>query len=209
MIIPTTDELKERILAQAEVLVCRYGIKRITMDDLAKDLGISKKTIYLHFKDKDELVHLLITEMLGREISVMATNEAQAQNAVEEMFQVVTQLSGLLSRMNPIIFNDMQKFHPKTWEMFRSHRYEYMRGCLVRNFERGIREGLFRKEINMEILSVMRLDQVDAVFNYVVYPVGKFNLSEVMTEVTEHFLYGLCTLKGHILINQCKQITEE
>lgn len=209
MIVTTTTELKERIFAQAEVLFCRYGIKRITMDDLARDLGISKKTIYLHFKDKDELVHLLITEMLGKESFVIARNELESQNAVEEIFQVVTQLSGLLSRMNPLIFYDLQKFHPNTWELFRNHRYVNMRGCLIRNFKRGIREGLFRKDLKMEILSIMRMNQVDAIFNHVVYPVGNFDLSEVMTEITEHFLYGLCTLKGHILINQYKQITEE
>ncbi|WP_069659863.1 TetR/AcrR family transcriptional regulator [Arcticibacter eurypsychrophilus] len=205
----TTPELKERILVQAEVLFCHYGIKRITMDDLAKDLGISKRTIYVHFRDKDELVHLLITEMLGRETSVMAKNELETNNAVEEIFHVVAQLSGLISRMNPIIFYDLQKFHPQTWQLFQNHRYDNMRGCLIKNFKRGIREGLYRGNINMEILSIMRMDQVDAIFNHIVYPIGNFDLSEVMTEITEHFLYGLCTLKGHVLINEYKQIIEE
>ena len=202
-------ELKERIITEAEALFCQYGIKRITMDDIARHLGISKKTIYLHFKDKDELVHLLITQMLGRETCSMDKSELEAENAVKEIFLVVTHLKELLSKMNPMLFYDMQKYHPQTWKVFTSHRNEYMQGCLVKNMQRGIDEGLFRKEINMEILSIMRMEQVDMVFNQVAYAPGKFNLSEVMAEVTEHYLYGLCSLKGHALINQYKQITEE
>jgi len=202
-------ELKERIITEAEALFFQYGIKRITMDDIARHLGISKKTIYLHFKDKDELVHVLITQMLSRETCVMDKSEMEAENAVKEIFFVVTHLKELLSKMNPMLFYDMQKYHPQTWKLFTNHRNEYMQGCLVKNMQRGIDEGLFRKEINMEILSIMRMEQVDMVFNQVAYAPGKFNLSEVMAEVTEHYLYGLCSLKGHALINQYKQITEE
>ncbi len=202
-------ELKERIITESEALFFQYGIKRITMDDIARHLGISKKTIYLHFKDKDELVHVLITQMLNRETCVMDKSESEAENAVKEIFLVVTHLKELLSKMNPMLFYDMQKYHPQTWKLFTCHRDEYMQVCLIKNMQRGIDEGLFRKGINMEILSIMRMEQVDMIFNQVAYAPGKFNLSEVMAEVTEHYLYGLCSLKGHALINQYKQITEE
>ena len=202
-------DLKERIIKEAEGLFCQFGIKRITMDDISKHLGISKKTIYQHFKDKNELVMLLISEMLQRENCSMDSNQSQAENAVAEIFLVVTHLQELLSKMNPAIFYDMQKYHPEAWGVFRAFRYEYMRACLVKNMERGIAEGLFRKEINLEIISIMRMEQVDMIFNQVVYAPGKFNLSQVMTEITEHYLYGLCTLKGHQLIIKYKQITEE
>lgn len=202
-------DLKERIITESEELFCKYGIKRITMDDIARHLGISKKTIYLHFKDKNELVHTLIGEMLSRQTCVMDQNESEAGNAVKEICLVVTHLKDLLSKMNPMIFFDLQKYHPETWDMFKNHRSEYMRNCLIRNLKRGIDEGLFRKELNLEIIAIMRMAQVDMIFNQLEYAPGKFNLSDVMTELTEHYLYGLCTIKGHHLINQYKQITEE
>ena len=202
-------ELKDRIIKEAEGLFCQFGIKRITMDDISKHLGISKKTIYQHFKDKNELVYMLISAMLGRENCAMDVNQKESENAVREIFLIVTHLQELLSKMNPAIFYDMQKYHPEAWELFRSFKSEYMRSCLMKNLERGINEGLFRKEINLEIISIMRMEQVDMVFNQVAFAPGKFNLSQVMTEITEHYLYGLCTLKGHELIMKYKQITEE
>jgi len=202
-------ELKQRILTEAEALFFQYGIKRITMDDIAKHLGISKKTIYQHFRDKDELVHVLITDMLNRQTCTMDTSSAEAENAVKEILLVVTHLQDLLSKINPMIFYDMQKYHPETWNLFKNHRNEYMQSCIIRNLKRGIQEGLFREEINFEIISIMRMDQVDAVFNQISYAPGKFNLSQVMTEITEHFLYGLCNLEGHKLLDQYKQVKEE
>jgi len=179
------------------------------MDDIAKHLGMSKKTIYQHFRDKDELVHVLITEMLGRQTCTMDNSTAQSENAVHEILMVVTYLQELLSKINPMIFYDMQKYHPETWQVFKTHRNDYMQVCIINNLKRGIQEGYFRKEMNLEIISIMRMDQVDAVFNQISFAPGKFNLTEVMTEITEHFLYGLCTLKGHQLIEQYKHIKEE
>ncbi|MBC7914185.1 MAG: hypothetical protein H7Y07_08680 [Pyrinomonadaceae bacterium] len=79
----------------------------------------------------------------------------------------------------------------------------------MKNTKWGIEGGYFRPEINAEILALMRLEQVDMIFNQIVFPANKFSMIEVMTQVTEHYLYGLCTLKGHKLINKYKQITEE
>jgi AcrR family transcriptional regulator len=202
-------ELRERILTEADDLFCKFGVKRITMDDVAKQLGMSKKTIYQHFKDKNELVYVLIQNMLDAQMKVMDEQAASAENAVQEVFLVVTHLQDMLSKMNPMIFYDLQKYHPEVWTLFKNFRYSYMRECLLKNLSWGVKEGLFRDNLNFEIMSTMRIEQCDMVFNQIVFPPGKYIISDVMTEITEHYLYGLCTLKGHKLINKYKQITEE
>jgi len=202
-------DLRERILAGADELFCRFGIKRITMDDIAKHLGMSKKTLYQHFKDKNELVYVQIQNLLDKERLVMDANATNASNAVEAVFLVVTHLKEMLSKMNPVIFYDLQKYHPEVWLLFKDFRYNYMKDCVLKNLKAGIEEGNFRKEINCEIMALMRLDQVDMIFNQLVFPPGKFIMPEVMTEITEHYLYGLCTVKGHNLINNYKQLTQE
>ena len=201
-------ELKERIISEAEALFCQYGLKRITMDDIAKHLGISKKTIYLHFKDKDELVNKVMTDILNRESGVSAKNEVEARNAVEEIFLIVTHLRDLLSKLNPMFFYDMQKYYPKAWGLFTNYRHENLKCCLVKNLQRGVEEGIFRTGINNEIISIMRMEQIDMVFNQIAYAPGKYNLSEVMTEITEHYIYGLCNAKGHALMNELKYNVE-
>lgn len=202
-------DLKERILTEADELFCKFGVKRITMDDIAKQLGMSKKTIYQHFKDKNELVYVLIQNMLDMQMKAMDANTAKAGNAVEEVFLVVTHLQQMLSKMNPMIFYDLQKYHPETWNLFKNFRYSYMKECLLKNMSWGVEEGYFRKELNFEIIAVLRIEQVDMIFNQIVFPPGKYMITDVMTEITEHYLYGLCTLKGHKLINKYKHITEE
>lgn len=202
-------ELKERILTDADELFCTFGVKRITMDDIARQLGISKKTIYQHFKDKNELVYTLFQNMLEKHMKVMDAHTAIATNAVEEVFLVVTRLQEMLSKMNPMIFYDLQRYHPEAWALFKNFRYAYMKDCLMKNLKWGVDEGYFRKELNPEVMALMRLEQVDMIFNQIAFPPGKYMISEVMTEITEHYLYGLCTLKGHKLINKYKQITEE
>jgi AcrR family transcriptional regulator len=202
-------ELRERILTEADDLFCKFGVKRITMDDVAKQLGMSKKTIYQHFKDKNELVYVLIQNMLQAQMKVMDEQAASAENAVQEVFLVVTHLQDMLSKMNPMIFYDLQKYHPEVWTLFKNFRYSYMKDCLLKNLSWGVKEGLFREKMNFEIMSTMRIEQCDMVFNQIVFPPGKYMISDVLTEITEHYLYGLCTLKGHKLINKYKQITEE
>ena len=202
-------ELKDRILAEADDLFCKYGIKRITMDDIAKQLGMSKKTIYQHFKDKNELAYVLFKNNFENHKKVMDANRELSANAVDEVFLVVTHLHAMLSKMNPMVFYDLQRYHPEAWALFKNFRYAYMKDCLMKNLKWGVDEGYFRKELNPEVMALMRLEQVDMIFNQIAFPPGKYMISEVMTEITEHYLYGLCTLKGHKLINKYKQITEE
>jgi len=202
-------EQRERILVEAEDLFCKFGVKRITMDDIARDLGMSKKTIYQHFKDKNELVFASIKNLLEELRKNIELNRVKASNAVEEAFAIVTHLQSMLSKINPMIFYDIQKYHGEVWSLFKDFRYAYMKGCLLNNLKWGVAEGYFRKELNQEIISELRLEQVDMIFNQLVFTPGRFLITDVMTEVSEHFLYGLCTIKGHHLINKYRKITEE
>ena len=178
-------DVRERILADADELICKFGVKRITMDDIARQLGISKKTIYQHFKDKNELIYVLFQNMLEKRMTAMDAQTATAGNAVEEVFLVVTGLQEMLSKMNPMVFYDLHRYHPDVWSLFKNFRYDYMKECLLKNLKWGIEEGYFRKELNQEIIALLRLEQVDMVFNQIVFPPGKFMLLEVMTEITE------------------------
>jgi AcrR family transcriptional regulator len=202
-------ELKDRILNEAEALFCQYGVKSITMDDIARHLGISKKTIYLHFEDKNELVKLQMKNMMDQNQCVMNINCQSSDNCIHEVFLAVTHIRVLLSKMNPALFYDLQKYHPSAWQEFKNFRDKYLVECIKENLRRGIADGYYRKEINVDILSRMRVQQIDAIFNPKAFPADKFNLVEVIEVITEHFLYGITTPKGQELINKYKSINEE
>src|SRR5690606_2453490 len=181
----------------------------ITMDDIAHHLGMSKKTLYVHFKDKNEIVMLLIRKMLECQQCVMDDKQETSANAVDEIFKAVTELQDLLSNMNPMFINDLQKYHPEAWKVFQDFRNNKLFETIIANLERGIKEGYYRKDIRAGILARMRIEQIDMVFNPAVFSANKYSFSTIMTELTEHFLYGICNLKGYKLINQYKQLNEE
>lgn len=199
-------EVKEYIVEEADKLFCQYGFKSVTMDDIAKHLGMSKKTIYQHFSDKDELVNILIADKLTSQDCAMDTCSINAKNAVEEIFFAIANIHELLTSMNPKLFYDLQKYHPKAWLLFKTFKEENLSKCILENLERGIREGIYREDLKTDILTQMRLEQVDLLFNqHDNYTMKKYNIAQVMVEITTHFLYGICNLKGIELINKYKQ----
>lgn len=200
-------EVKEYIVAEADKLFCQFGFKSVTMDDIAKHLGMSKKTIYQHFKDKDELVNILIDDKLSNQDCNMDFCAKNAENAVQEIFFAIDNINELLTNMNPKLFYDLQKYHPKAWITFQEFKEEKLGKTILVNLERGIAEGFYRPEINIEILAQMRLEQVNLIFGQQIadYTMTKYNLAQVMIEITLHFLYGVCNEKGCLLMKEYKK----
>ncbi len=201
-------ELQERILLKGDELFRRFGIRSITMDDIAKQLGVSKKTIYQHYPDKDELVIAMTKLNISRHFNEVEKCCGPASiNAIAEMFAVNNSVGEMIRSFNPIMFYDLQKYHPKAWLAFREFRNLYVLAKIVENIHRGIAEGYYRSDVDVEILSRMRIEQVDMTFNYDIYPPTEFQFHKVMEELTFHFLYGMVNQKGYELINQYKNTT--
>lgn len=201
-------DLRDHILNEADKLFCQYGIKSVTMDDIAKHLGMSKKTIYQYFSDKNHLVVTLINNRLRAEEVQMAKNTCEAKNTVEEVWNAITHIKEMFSKLNPVMFYDMQKYHPDAWNAFQKFRDEQLLKCIKGNLQKGINDGYYRSDINIDIVATMRIEQIDTIFNPNIFPAGKFDLAKVMIQLTEHYLYGICTVRGHQLINKYKQSIE-
>lgn len=200
---------KERILKGAEELFFQYGIKSITMDDIAKHLTISKKTIYQYFSDKDEVVHTLMKASLDKDIHDFTCIHNECKNIIDEIFAIMKHMGEIFGKINPIIFYDLQKYHPKSWKLFLDFKSDFILKMVESAVIKGINDGHVRKDINPKILAILRMEEIEMGFNPAVFPHDKFKMLEVQLAMTEHFLYGICTLKGHKLINKYKQIVEE
>ena len=125
------------------------------MDDIAKHLGMSKKTIYQYFSDKNHMVVTLINNRLNAEESQMAKNTCEAENTVHEVWNAISHLKEMFSRLNPVMFYDMRKYHPDAWQAFKEFRDERLLECIKRNLEKGITEGYYRSDINIDIIATM------------------------------------------------------
>ncbi len=198
-------DLKTHILAEIDVLFSRYGIKSVTMDDIAKHLGVSKKTIYQYFSDKNKLITTLMESKIAVQVNIMQKGFEGVENAVHELFIAVDNLEEMLSNINPTLFFDLQKYYPTAWALFKNFREHVLYEKVLENLRRGIKEHYYRTEINLEIIARMRIEQIDMAFNQMVFSVQKFSTSQVIRELTDHFLYGICTDEGRRLINDFKK----
>ena len=181
-------------------MVMQYGIRSVSMDDIATALGMSKKTIYQYFADKDDLVAAVVEEVIRFNQQCCTNDRAIAKDAVHEIFLAMQMMQEMFENMNPSILYDLEKFHPKAFKLFQDHKYNFLFQVLKENFERGIREELFRKDMEMEVLIKVRLESMMLAFNQQIFPKSKYRLVDLETQLTEHYLFGIASLKGHKLI---------
>ena len=193
-------DTKQRIQKAAHDLVMQYSIRSVSMDDIAAHLGMSKKTIYQYFKDKDELVEAVVDNVIDTNQCICNNDREKADNAVHEIFLVMEMMVEMFKTMNPSILFDMQKYHPAAFRKFQRHRNEYLYNVCKQNLERGIREELFRPEINTDIMARYRVETMLTAFNPEFQRSVKESLIVIEEEIIIHYLFGLVTLKGYKLI---------
>lgn len=183
----------------------RYGIRSISMDDIATHLGMSKKTIYQFFSEKDELVLAAMDDEVTRTRHDCEFCKKNAKDAIDEIFLTMENVFDQFSQLNPMVLYDAEKFHPRAFETFRKMKEEYLLQVIALNLRRGIKEELYREDINVETMSRFRVETMMVPFAMAASSPTKFNLIDVTRETMEHFLFGLATLKGYKLIIKYKE----
>jgi TetR/AcrR family transcriptional regulator, cholesterol catabolism regulator len=202
------EEQKIKYLNQILALFMKYGIKSVTMDDIAKELGVSKKTLYKYFKDKNAIVSTLMKMDLNSEMQKLSSLTNSSTNAIEETFAFSQVLIEKLKTVNPSLMYDLEKYHPKAWSLFINHKRVDVFNCIRANIERGIDEGFYVSIINAEVVAKLYSEKIDLIFNQEIFPLGKFSVEEVYTEMIEYHLRGIVNEKGRqYLIEKKKKLT--
>src|SRR4051812_44322398 len=142
-------EVKERILTKAADLFMRYGIRSITMDEIATQLGISKKTIYQFFTDKDEMVSAVIDQEINKNENECIQFRQDAENAVHQLFLALESLEEMLKYTNPLMLYDLEKHHPRTYRKIKDYKYQFLYRTILENLEWGINEKIYRDDIQL------------------------------------------------------------
>lgn len=203
-------ELKEKIVEGASGLFLRYGIRSVSMDDIASQLGISKKTIYQVFEDKDELVQGVTSYHLKRQTQEFEDAVAQSRDDVEGLVNLSICMRKNFKDINPAVLFDLFKYHRKSWDVWVNYKSEVIRRTIADQIKSGIEHGYFRKEIDPEIVGIFRVEQVQIAFDENVYPRDKFNFVNVQMQLFDLFVFGILTDKGRALYYQYKKtITPE
>ena len=189
-------EAKDKILSSAEELFIQYGIRSVTMDDVARAASMSKKTLYQYFDNKDGLVSEVAMNHFARETAEFEEIDKQANDAIHEVLLVSQCLRQHVFRMNPSLLFDMQKYHGRAWDNYLEFKNETIRGHIERNIERGKKEGFFRNEVDAKVLSILRVEVVQLIFNTKAFPRETFDTQSVGLQILDHFIHGLFTDAG-------------
>jgi TetR/AcrR family transcriptional regulator, cholesterol catabolism regulator len=199
------QDSKEKLIKGAEELFLRYGLRSVSMDDIARHLGISKKTIYQHFADKDEVVATVAKGHMEKQRAQFEQIFRESKNSVEELVKISYCLKDSMRDVNPSLLFDMQKYHQKAWNEWLTFKQKYIRENIIRSLKQGIEEGVFRSDIDMDIIATMRLEQVQMAFDNSIFPRSKYDVPEVQAQLFDHFIHGLFTDKGRKLYQKYKQ----
>jgi AcrR family transcriptional regulator len=202
-------EQKDRILEGAEELFFKAGIRSVTMDDIAKHMGMSKKTIYQSYRDKDEIVNALVSKRLKEDQCQMQDIVENAANVIEELVNMMKCSEEFFSRINPILIHDLQKYYAEAWKLFQNFKSDVLMGFLEGVLQRGVAQGYVRPNMDTKILARMRVWQVEAGFDTTLFPQSEFNTWQVQQQLLEHFAYGICTPAGRKILDKYKNIIEQ
>lgn len=201
-------EIKENIIGTAEELFLKYGFRRVTMDDIAREMAISKKTIYQYFKDKNEIVCCVTEQYLKKENKEIEALEAESENVIEYLVKLSKQLRKHISVVHPAAMDDLKKYFPQGWKIFTHYKQEYFLTSMIKILKKGMEEGYFRKNMNPEVLGIMRMEQIQLSFDQNLYPRSRFEFAEVQMELLRHFISGILTEKGRELLKTYAKSTD-
>jgi len=192
-------EIKNKILAKSEELFLKYGLKSVTMDDLAKELGVSKKTLYQFVDNKADLIQQIIHAHIESEKALMVQLQKESEDAVEEMIEVARYSIKEVRKLTPTLIYDLQKYYQDTWQLIQNlHRVHTYR-MIKDNIERGIAQGVYRPDINPDIIAKIYVLSTLAVIDENAFPLKTYNKEQLFIEFIKYHLQGITSERGLVL----------
>jgi TetR/AcrR family transcriptional regulator, cholesterol catabolism regulator len=189
------DELKT-ILIKVRELYLKYGIKSITMDDVAHELGISKKTLYLHVTDKNDLVGKIVDNEIQLRMKGIYSCSKLRFNAIEELFEISLFMNKMIREQNPATEHDLKKYYPDHYQKIVKTRRQGMLKYILLNLKNGKEEGLYREDINEEIIAKLYLSRSESTQTNDLFTVEEFTSSRLFIELITYHVRGIATEKG-------------
>jgi len=194
--------MKEKIIKESMQLFFRYGLKSITMDDIAKELGISKKTLYQHFENKNELLLACMEEHDCKEKQILKSYQESSANAIDEMLQIANHVEKMLKMVSPSLIYDVQKYYKDAWVKMKKIHSKDIYLEIKANIERGIQEGLYRNDFDIDIISKIYVQSSKLGFNPEFFPTPDYDINLIFKQNIEYHLHGIVSPKGLAVLKQ-------
>ncbi len=190
------SEQLERIVENARQVFLRFGIRSVNMDDVAKHMRMSKKTLYLYVKDKNDLVEKVFGGVCEEHDRCIDDICAKGLNAIDETYEITEYIAGVLKQIHPSVHFDLEKYHPATWRSMQEFEKRSILECVSKNMEKGVAEGLYREDLNIPIVVRVYLSRFDVCFDGELFPPKEYNFVDVHWEIFRYHIRGIASEKG-------------
>ena len=191
--------IASKVFEKARHLFNTVGVRNTTMDDLAKELGISKKTLYKEVENKADLVKFCVQYDLNQDEKLINSISENTENAIEELVLIAAHISKELQIYHPSILKDITKLYPESWTLIENHKDTFVKKNISDNIKKGIKQGLYRKDVNAELATILQLHlcflPLENIYN-------NYNPTQVYQEILRYNLYAIATPKGIELFEQ-------
>jgi TetR/AcrR family transcriptional regulator, cholesterol catabolism regulator len=190
------NEELSNIIANVRCLYLKYGIKSVSMDDVARELGISKKTLYQYVSEKAELVKLVINSELEDKIDIFNKIQQRDLNAIDELVEVNRFLTDINNAYSPTVDYDLKKFYPEVYKQLKNVKREKMLQFISSNLEKGKNQGLYREDLNSEIIAKLHVSRVESIIDNDIFSIEELTSPAMFNEVFYYHLRGICNVNG-------------
>ena len=189
-------EASAKIYLKAEEMFMRYGVKSVTMDDLSRALGISKKTLYQYVDNKKDLLNKVLTFFITRERDIMKAIRERASDAIEEIFLISRHVNKTLQSLNPAAMYDLQKYYGEQFMLMRSLNDQMIYSIIKNNLEQGKEEGLYRNNFDSNIIAKLYVHKADLIIDNNIFPLKEYDLTKVHKEFVLYHLNAIVSSEG-------------
>ncbi len=195
-------EVENKILKKANEMFMTYGIKSVTMDDISRANGISKKTLYQYVDNKSDLLNKVLVLQNEEEKCALIACKDQASHAIEEVILISRHVKNLLQSINPSTIYDLQKYYIEHWNLMRSLHEKYVFNLIKDNLKVGIKEGLYRDDMNIDIVAKLYGGTSHLILDTNLFPIDKYIRTDLHREMVRYHLHAIVSDKGHDVLEE-------
>ena len=201
--------MKNKILKTSLNEFIQFGFKSVTMDDIAKEMGISKKTIYTHFNNKETIIGVVtdhVFETVCHDIDAICDLN---QNPIQELYAIKKRVMQYMQKEKASPTYQLQKYYPTIYNNIKQRQFSYMQQCVVKNLHRGLEQDLYRKNIEVQFVARIYFNGITGIKEESLFPHTMFEGETLYEMYLEYHLRGIVTPKGRNILNKLIQSNQD
>ncbi len=195
-------EKQERIIQGALNIFMRMGVKGINMDYIATHLGISKKTLYQHVDNKADLIEQSFASHHCKVKNMIECICSKHENAIDELFEIDSGICSMLQGRHPSLIHNLRMHYPKCWNILEDLKKKHLFKTVKRNLETGMKQGLYRNEINTDIITKLMMTRMDVLIDNDIFPLTEYDFKALLKENRIYHIRGIASKEGITYLEQ-------